>query len=96
MIEPLDPQIATFKVSTLERSEGISELGESIPLTKTEVLETQVCSREELGLEGDNSKFMPVKSVNKKILEGTNKILTCVSQKEKLSVHGDNNTLNTK
>lgn len=76
---PLDPQIASWNVQTLQKDIEITEQGVEIVRKTKEDLETHTCTQEELGLDGDNTKFMPIKKESKIVVSKMQNGMTCVS-----------------
>ena len=80
----LDPSYGSLTYTTYEW--GDYENGE--PYLKFEEIPSHNCSKEELGIEGDNSSFMPIVEGSKNMVELYQKKFRCI-KKEDMFINGD-------
>ena len=80
----LDPSYGSLTFTTYEW--GLDENGDTF--IKFDEIPSHVCSREELGLEGDNSSFMPIIGTNVSTVNLHQKKFRCIDNEE-MKVNGD-------
>ena len=83
----LDPSYG--RIAFIKHAWGTDENG--VPFSVYEEIESHTCTKEELGLEGDNSRFMPIEERNLRYVQMYQKKLRCIS-KDEMKVAGDFNS----